>query len=494
MEKSTNTSWLKKSQPELEPRLPIKLDSTSNGEFVPLPLTPDVQLVKTWAMERAERNARRLGVSRRQFLASACGTATTLLCMNQVFGRGGRAGGFFDVDSAMELDSAAAAHKLAGDEFIFDIQTHHVNPNGAWRQTDPGFAYFLESLPQANCGESDAVRCFSVEHYIKEVFKDSDTTMAALSAVPAVPGSDPLTTDEAAATRALVEMTEGSPHLLIHGLVVPNIQTQMQLDGMQRLAEQWQVKAWKAYTYYGPNGIGWFLDDPTVGIPFIEKARQTGVKVICVHKGLSGNSYYSTCRDIGVVAKMYPDVTFIVYHSGFETGTKEGPYNRNSSRGIDTLIKSLQENGVPPNSNVYAELGTTWYVTMRNPTTAVHVIGKLLKFVGENRVVWGTDSIWYGSPQDQIEAFRAFQIPQPFQEQYGYSALTSDIKTKVFGLNAAAPYGINPTEVKKQLRADPIQRLKTEYQNNPQPSFSTYGPKTRREFLNFLRYHGGMPG
>ena len=65
--------------------------------------------------------------------------------------------------------------------------------------------------------------------------------------------------------------------------------------------------------------------------------------------------------DVGVVAKRYPDVQFIIYHSGYEPGTAEGPFvNGAAHRGIDTLIASLLENEVPPNSNVYAELGSTW--------------------------------------------------------------------------------------------------------------------------------------
>jgi hypothetical protein len=290
-------------------------------------------------------------------------------------------------------------------------------------------------------------------------------------------------------------MTTGSPRLQIHGIVVPNYEPrQAQLDNMQRILEQYRIKAWKCYTHFGANASPWFLDDPTVGIPFIQKARELGVKVICIHKGLSNNSRFGTCRDVGVVARMFPDVTFIIYHSGFETVSREGAYNPSSTRGIDTLIKSLQDNEVPLNSNVYAEVGSTWRQVMGNPTAAAHVIGKLLKHVGQDRLLWGTDSIWYGSPQDQINAFRAFQISQEFQERFGYPALTPELKAKVFGLNATVPYGINPPEAKKQIRKDEIERQRAEYQNNPQPSLATYGPRTRREFLNFLRAQGNMPG
>ena len=102
---------------------------------------------------------------------------------------------------------------------------------------------------------------------------------------------------------------------------------------------------------------------------------------------------------------------------------------------------------------MYAELGGTWWFVMRDPTVAAHVLGKLLKYVGEDRVVWGTDSIWFGTPQDQIQAMRTFQISEQLQEQYGYPALTDELKAKIFGLNSARLYGIEP--ITGQLRRRP---------------------------------------
>ena len=65
-------------------RLPIKVDTTSNGEFVPIPLTKVNQEANRLALRRATDNARVTGGSRRGFLRSSCGAATTLLAMNQV--------------------------------------------------------------------------------------------------------------------------------------------------------------------------------------------------------------------------------------------------------------------------------------------------------------------------------------------------------------------------------------------------------------------------
>src|ERR671931_2102963 len=101
------------------------------------------------------------------------------------------------------------------------------------------------------------------------------------------------------------------------------------------------------------DGKGFFLSDD-VGMRVIEKARSLGVKVICVHKGLpfGKQSYeHSQCSDIGVAAKRYPDVNFLIYHSGFVTGVREGAHQAGND-GVDTLVASLEKNGVVPGSNV----------------------------------------------------------------------------------------------------------------------------------------------
>jgi hypothetical protein len=117
-------------------------------------------------------------------------------------------------------------------------------------------------------------------------------------------------------------------------------------------------------------------------------------------------------------------------------------------------------------------------------------IGKLFD-VGENNVLWGTDSIWYGSPQDQIQAFRTFQISSELRERHGYPLLNAQLRAKVFGLNATKPYGISAAEVRKRANRDRISQERRAYLENPEPHYLTYGPKTRREFLNLLSWNGG---
>ncbi|ODT85910.1 amidohydrolase family protein [Phenylobacterium sp. SCN 70-31] len=480
-------------------RLPIKLDSTSNGEFAPIPLDRSEIYANHLASERAEGFAKRLGVGRRTFLTSACGAASTLAAFNAAHAAAGRTGGYFEVADAAALEPQLAQAQLGKSEFIFDVQGHFVNPTGAWLKTLPPGARPLSDFDKAKCGLAEGpddlayLRCLGAEEFVKDVFLDSDTDIMVLSFVPSTREGEPLTIEEAAATRAIVERMEGSKRLMLHARVNPN--QPGDVEDMARL-KGFGITAFKTYTQWGPGGEGFWLTDD-VGVAFIEKARELGVRNIAIHKGLpfGPRSYeHSTCRDIGPIAKRFPDMNFLIYHSGYVAGKAEGPHDPARTDGVDSLVTSLAEAGIAPNSNVYAELGSTWrFVSTRDPTSAAHMMGKLFKAVGEDNVLWGTDSIWYGSPQDQIQAFRTFQISDELQAKHGYPRMTPELRAKVFGLNAVKPYDLDAATVRKYLAHDAVARDKAEYAERPNPSFATYGPRNRREFMNLMRASGGGP-
>ena len=477
-------------------RLPIKLDTTSNGEFVPVPLSRANRHANHLAQEAADANAKRLAMGRRDFLISGCGAASTLLAFNAANAAAGRTGGYFDLPAVAATEPAAAAAKLETGEFIFDVQGHYVDPTEAWLKVAPESAF--DWSPKAGCALADGktprshLACLTSEEFVKDVFLDSDTDMMVLSFVPSRRDASPLEIESADNVRRIVDRMEGNHRLLIHGRVNPN--QPGDLEDMPRLKEQFGVCAWKTYTQWGVDGKGFYLDDE-VGVRFVEEARRLGVKVICVHKGLpfGQQSYeHSQCRDIGPIAKRFPDVSFLVYHSGFVAEVEEKAYGRNAGGdGIDTLIRSLEESGIRPGSNVYAELGSTWRFLMRDPEQAAHGVGKLLKHCGPDNVLWGTDSIWYGSPQDQIQAFRVFQIAPKFREEFGYPEITPELRAKIFGLNAMRPYGISAEEMKLRARRDAVSAERLAYRERPEPHYRTRGPKTRREFLNLLGWNGG---
>lgn len=463
-------------------RLPIKIDSTSNGEYAPLPLPKINRIANALAREVTAARARRLAMPRRRFLCSAAGAASTLIAFNTVNADAGRRGGHFAVSAEAGFDEELAFKQLGGEEFIFDVQGHYVVP--------PSLAMTLKPACAADHSRLSRhyMRCLGADSFIKDIFLDSDTDMMVLSFIPSRRDAEPLSVAEAAATREIVARMEGSHRLLIHGRVNPN--QDGDLDDMDELAERWGIAAWKCYTQWGPDGRGFFLTDADTGIPFIEKARRLGIRNICVHKGIpfGRRSYkHSLCSDIGAVAARFPDVNFLIYHSGYIPGQTEGPYDPARGEGVDELIRSVLAHGLRPGSNVYAELGTTWRLLMRDPDEAAHCIGKLVKHLGEDNVLYGSDCVWYGSPQDQIQAFRAFQISTEFQERFGYPAMTPILRAKIFGLNAARVYDIPLAEVLQRSRNDAVTVARENYRNHPAPHFLTYGPRTRREFLALLR-------
>lgn len=206
-------------------RLPIKLDSTSNGEFEPVPLSATNQHANHLAQLAADSHSKRLGLGRRDFLVSACGAASTLLAFNAANAAAGRRGGFFDLPAAAALEPAAAATLESG-EFIFDVQGHYVDPTAAWLKVAPEAAFSW--APKAGCALADGrtprshLACLSADEFVKDVFLDSDTDMMVLSFVPARRDASPLEIESADAVRQIVERMEGNHRLLIHGRVNPN--------------------------------------------------------------------------------------------------------------------------------------------------------------------------------------------------------------------------------------------------------------------------------
>src|SRR5262249_44266323 len=151
------------------------------------------------------------------------------------------------------------------------------------------------------------------------------------------------------------------------------------------------------------------------------------------------------------------------------------------------LIGSCADAGIHSAANVYAELGGTWFVLMRKPLEAAHVLGKLLLAFGEDRLLWGTDSLFLGTPQMPLAAFRAFQIPPELREKHGYPELTPAVKRKILGLNAAKLLGVDPSAKRyavtdAQFEAE-LRRRKEHAAAQPLELPPVYGPRTRRELF-----------
>ena len=504
---------MKKSDSEAEPRSPISFHPMSNGEFEPRPVDDRDRLAAKLYRELVDEKSKRFGLTRRQFCESASGMLGALYVMNQAYGcsRGGASAGDagftrdagYDVPADVTANDAAQAAMdtgydiqqealdnpdaadaaVASEEFIFDVQTHTTVPAPPWTA--------------ATCTQNTPNMCPTA--YLSGIFVDSDTDVACLSGYPAPRAMDRPSIQARAKIKEIVDRLNGSPRLVIHANVRPD-EGQVELDAMTQDAGNFPVVAWKTYP---PATAGRGLDSAGYGQPFIERARQLGIKIVATHRGIgSDNGTWTginSPRDVGPAAAANPDVRFLVYHSGWQSGVAEDhPFNMADAAplGVDRLIKTVVDNGLGANSNLYAELGTTWFNLMSNMNEATHVLGKLLKYLGPDRILWGTDSYNNGGPQPQIEAFRSFQIPDSMQVMYGYPALTPEVKRKIFGLNGAALYGIDPQLTRRKLTQAEISNLSLARRGDPagprgpRPRPRPHGPRTRREYLAFLRWSG----
>src|SRR5437762_7616466 len=141
-----------------------------------------------------------------------------------------------------------------------------------------------------------------------------------------------------------------------------------------------------------------------------------GVPRVCVHKGLPLGPVedYNHPRDLIKAAKDFPNISFLVYHSGFRgAGSLEESFARTGEIPWTSEFCRMKR-AEPRISNIYMELGSTFgQLVTTHPAICAHLLREMIGAFGADHVLWGTDSIWYGTPQWQIEAFRRFQIPEP---------------------------------------------------------------------------------
>jgi predicted TIM-barrel fold metal-dependent hydrolase len=329
------------------------------------------------------------------------------------------------------------------------VQTHFVADRALPLWNNALMPMYRALMPEWWTGMDNLVD-YSMAEYLRCVFLESETALAVLTSAAGTAERRMLRNPELAGARELLDRLGAGGRLLNHAVVEP--EQAGQLDAMAHAREVHHPVGWKVYTLGAP---GWRLDDD-VGLSFLQQARDLDIRLVCAHKGMSALIDTGSPADVGPAAAAYPDLDFVIYHSGYESdGPPEGPYtDATANIGVNRLVKSLRSAGILPGSNVYAELGTTWFCVLKKPVEAAHVLGKLLLAVGEDNLIWGTDGIWYGPAQPTIDAFRAFRIPDELCERHGYPQLTPAIKAKVLGENAARVYGIDADALRARVARD----------------------------------------
>ena len=204
------------------------------------------------------------------------------------------------------------------------------------------------------------------------------------------------------------------------------------MEDFEALVERYKLKGVKLYTaeWYGESK-GWDLRDEW-SKRYLEKCRELGVKNIHVHKGptirpLNRDAF--DVADVDEVASEFTDLNFVVEHVGLP-------------RLEDFCWIATQE------PNVYGGLAVAIPFMHSRPRYFAQIIGELLYWIGEDRIMFASDyAIW--QPKWLVEQFVDFQIPEDMQGEYG--ELTTEIRKKILGLNAAGLYDI---EVPEELRLE----------------------------------------
>jgi uncharacterized protein len=442
---------------------PVPMQALSNGEFDPPPQTGEQKQVQALLLDMSDREAGRQGMARREFLQTPCGMASAFLAMNMVYGN------YFSVGPGETRDpeeSRERARHLSR-QFIFDDQLHYLHDD--YRRKDLLFlrGYAKLRLNPSLRGQKTRFEKLRIENFFREVFLQSDTQVGLLSSATAdKPGHWFLPNHQIASGRRRINTVLKSRRLLCHSLFAPGHPGW--LDEIDKAVEQYKPDAWKGYPVGDPFHFSRFpyrLDDEKLVYPAYEKFVKAGIRNVCIHKGLLplnllkkvANFRYESVDDLPRAARDWPELNFIIYHAAFRPSLHiPGSYLRHFEETghmewVTDLAWIPHKYGL---RNIYADIGSTFALTaVLHPRLAAAVLGILIQGLGEDHILWGTDSIFYGSPQWQIEAFRRLEIPPDMQKKHGFSPLggsTSRVKEKILGLNGAKLYGLDPGDYQDQ--------------------------------------------
>jgi predicted TIM-barrel fold metal-dependent hydrolase len=467
---------------ELTGLLPIPSRPVSSDEFMPAARSARQREFEARALAMADALAPRHSLPRRRFFQSAAGMAAAFLAMNDTYGP------LFGVSRAEAAEPERAAERAAGlaGQFIMDMHTHFLHD----RTRLAGFVRSREAVGRAGwnpalSGKPQTLEDLKYANYFKEVFLDSDTKVALVSGSAS---HDPLdwflSNEEKRDARARINATAGGTRrALSHLIFTPGAPGA--LERFERELAELRPDSIKGYTI-GDNTNKpmakwpWRMDDEALAYPYYERALKAGIRNVCVHKGLfpphTERQYphllaYSRVDDVGRAARDWPQLNFIIYHAGYRYaagGRTEDAWAQVQASGrVDWVTDLAEIPGREGVSNVYADLGQIFaQSTMADPHLAAFMLGTLIRGLGVERVVWGTDAIWTGSPQWQIEALRRLEIPDDMRRRYGFAPLgdaDGAVKNAIFGANNARLYDYTPAQ-RLALAGDRLSAARVAYE------------------------------
>jgi predicted TIM-barrel fold metal-dependent hydrolase len=472
---------------------PIPTQSVSSDEFMPAAQTAKQREFEARIKEYGSELARHQGMSRRAFFKTAAGMAAAFVAMNETYGP------LYEVSRAEAAIPEMAGERAQGlsKQFIMDMHTHFLRDdtrimNFVRQRETVGKAGWNPALQ----GKPQTIEDLKFTNYFKEVFLDSDTQVACISGSPSEEPLDWFLTNEMKnEARAKINQQAGSKRAFAHAIFTPGWPGW--LEKVDEAIDKLKPDSFKGYTI-GDNTNKhlakhpYRLDNEKLMYPFYEKLVKAGLVNVCIHKGLFPPQVetnfphllgYSNVADVGKAAKDWPQLNFIIYHSAYRFaggGTVEQAWEQLQRTGRVEWVNDLAE--IPAQygvKNVYGDLGQIFaQSTMADPRVCAFMMGTLVKGLGASNVVWGSDAVWTGSPQWQIEALRRLEIPDEMQKKYGFKPLgpaDGQVKRAIFGDNNARLYSFTPKQ-RSALENDRFAQIKETYQKDgADRSNRTYG-------------------
>jgi len=470
---------------------PIPTQIVASDEYYPDPQNAKQREVEARLLDMADTIGGKQGLDRRRFFQTAAGMAASFVAMNQVYGE------LFAATPA-EASTPAMAQERANalkDQFIMDMHTHFLRDDTRLNQ----FVRMREAVGKSGWNKDLASREQTIEdlkyaNYIKEMFLDSDTKIALISSAPSEIEQDWfLTNEQMAAARDKVNAEAGTKRLYTHAIFTPGQPGWLdKLDAALALKPD-SVKGYTIgdNTHKGTSRYPWRMDDEKVAYKGYEKMLAAGIKNVCVHKGLFPPSVekqfphlrgFVDVEDVGRAAKDWPQLNFVIYHSGYrhvggDPAVALAEFERTGRIAWTSDLADIPaQYGV---NNVYGDVGQLFAVTLiSQPRVCAALMGTLIKGLGVDRVCWGTDAVWTGSPQWQIEGLRRLDIPEDMQKKYGFAPLGAadgPVKSAIFADNNARLYDV-ARERRGELLRDKLEMRKAEYlRQGPARSNLRYG-------------------
>lgn len=317
---------------------------------------------------------------------------------------------------------------------LWDASEENIIHDGGEQFIQCFFDYHAAFTPEEERWDMETYRQYGPERMVEDLFGDGYVDMGIFQPTYLHEFyEEGFNTTEQNATLA----AEYPERFILNGRFDPR-EGEDGLREFEALDEKYDLKGVKLYTAeWRGDSKGWRLDSPEA-FEYLEKCAELGITNIHPHKGptirpLNRDAF--DVRDVDDAATSFPELNFIVEHVGFP-------------RLDDFCHIAAQE------TNVYGGLAVAAPFAQNRPQKFGDMMGELLFWVGEDNLLFGSDyALW--EPDWLIPTVMDAQLTPAQRAEFG-TELTTEIKKKIMGENAARLYDIDIEEKRAQFATDEI--------------------------------------